>query len=253
MEFIGVFRPASKFETEDVQHFLRTIHDQVHGVLRLSFRRLRYINAEGVHTLSRFINFAKGRNTISIQLVASAVLAWSEHILPNLVALWDGVDYVVHDRNFYKSQGIIEDMEFLPLLRNQTRILWPLELPVLRRHGLTRGMKVADICCGCGDVPLLIARELHPSFILGVDHSEAAMEYARKLQIDFEVKNAEFQRGDATALMQPDDSFDFVLCRLSLQIFSQPEQNWCESLGRGGGSMSSAKITIWLLAIRNLS
>ncbi|MDQ2998839.1 MAG: methyltransferase domain-containing protein [Chloroflexota bacterium] len=31
------------------------------------------------------------------------------------------------------------------------------------------------------------------------------------------------QRGDTTALLLDDDSFDFVACRLSLQIFSQPE------------------------------
>ncbi len=224
VDFEGIFRPASSDETVEVLHFLERIHDQVEGLLRLSFRRLRYINAEGVHTLSRFISHAKSKDRISIQLVASAVLAWSEHILPNLVAIWDKVDYQVHDRNFYKSQGIIEDLEFIPLLRNQTRILWPVEREILRKHGLVKGMRVADICCGCGDIPLLISRELHPSFIMGVDHSEAAMEYARTLQHDFAIKSAEFQRGDATALMLQDDSFDFVLCRLSLQIFSKPEQ-----------------------------
>jgi ubiquinone/menaquinone biosynthesis C-methylase UbiE len=56
-----------------------------------------------------------------------------------------------------------------------------------------------------------------------VDHSEAAVEYARNLQDEFDVSNAEFRWGDATALMLDDDRFDFVLCRLSLQIFSQPE------------------------------
>jgi ubiquinone/menaquinone biosynthesis C-methylase UbiE len=57
-----------------------------------------------------------------------------------------------------------------------------------------------------------------------VDHSEAAVEYARRLQDEFAVRNAEFQRGDATALLLDDNSFDFVSCRLSLQIFSQPDQ-----------------------------
>jgi ubiquinone/menaquinone biosynthesis C-methylase UbiE len=73
-------------------------------------------------------------------------------------------------------------------------------------------------------VPLLICREFEPGFMLGVDHSEAAIEYARNLQNDFSVHNAEFQRGDATSLLLNDDTFDFVTCRLSLQIFSQPEQ-----------------------------
>jgi SAM-dependent methyltransferase len=83
-------------------------------------------------------------------------------------------------------------------------------------------MRGADICCGCGDVPLLICRDFNPSYILGIDHSEPAISYARDLQNGFNIRNAEFQRGDATALMINDNTFDFVTCRLSLQIFSQP-------------------------------
>ncbi|MEI8093952.1 MAG: methyltransferase domain-containing protein [Spirochaetales bacterium] len=229
IDFEGTFRPESAADAKDVFEYLTKKHGQVRGVFRLNFRRLRYINAEGVYALARFIRHAKEateaqRRSGSIQLIASAVLAWTEHVLPNLTRLWDKVEFQVHDRNFYGSQGLIEDLEFIPLLRNQTRILWPLEKEVLRRHGLERGMRVADVCCGCGDVPLLVAREFHPSFITGIDHSEAAMVYARQLQDDFGVSNAEFQRGDATALMLADDSFDFVTCRLSLQIFSKPEQ-----------------------------
>ena len=130
----------------------------------------------------------------------------------------------MHDKDFYKSQEIIEDGDFIPLLRNQTRILWPREKEILGHHGLAKGMKVADICCGCGDVPLLITREFQPASMLGIDHSKAAVAYARNLQEDFNLQNVEFRRGDATALLLNDDQFDFVLCRLSLQIFSQPEQ-----------------------------
>ncbi len=223
VEFEGILRLAGAEQATAVFNYLVQIHDQVQGTLRLSFRRLRYVNAQGVKALSRFIAYARERDALSIRIIASGVLAWSERILPNLRAIWDKVEFSVYDRNFYKSQGIVEDLDFIPLLRNQTRILWPLEKDVLARHGLQRGMRVADICCGCGDVPLLICREFQPGFMLGVDHSEGAIEYARALQSDFNVRNAEFQRGDATALMLDDDSFDFVLCRLSLQIFSQPE------------------------------
>jgi ubiquinone/menaquinone biosynthesis C-methylase UbiE len=85
-------------------------------------------------------------------------------------------------------------------------------------------MRVADICCGCGDVLLLMCREFEPSHVVGIDHSEPAIQYARNLQREFGITNAEFQRGDATTLLLNDNSFDFVSCRLSLQIFSQPEQ-----------------------------
>ncbi|GAB4116955.1 MAG: class I SAM-dependent methyltransferase [Roseiflexaceae bacterium] len=224
INFEGILRIAGEDETTTVFAFLAEIHDSVNGTLRLSFRRLRYINAEGMRALSLFIAFARGRNTLTIKLIASSVLAWSVRSLPNLCALWDRVEFSIYDQNFYKSQEMIEDLSFIPVLRNQTRILWPHEKQVIERHGLTRGMRVADICCGCGDVPLLMVREFAPSFTMGIDHSEAAIGYARGLQQEFQIHNAEFQRGDATALLIDDNSFDFVSCRLSLQIFSQPDQ-----------------------------
>ena len=223
INFDGILRLAGDDEIAAVFKYLARIHDQVQGALRLSFRRLRYINAEGMRALSMFVAFARGRDTLTLKIIASNVLAWSVRFLPNLRAVWDRVEFSIYDQQFYKSQELVEDLDFIPLLRNQTRILWPQEKSVLARHGLGRGMRVADICCGCGDVPLLIVRELEPSFMLGIDHSEAAVEYARGLQTEFGVRNAEFQRGDATALLLDDNSFDFVSCRLSLQIFSQPE------------------------------
>ncbi|PDW03037.1 methyltransferase domain-containing protein [Candidatus Viridilinea mediisalina] len=225
INFDGIFRLAGDDEVANVFAYLTTIHDAVQGTLRLSFRRLRYINAEGMRTLSLFVAFARGRNSLQLlKVVASGVLAWSVKLLPNLSNLWERVEFSVYDHNFYESQQLIEDTAFIPLLRNQTRVLWPHERALMQHHGLKRGMRVADICCGCGDVPLLIARELKPSFVVGVDHSEAAVSYARTLQAEFGVHNSEFQRGDATALMLDDHSFDFVSCRLSLQIFSRPEQ-----------------------------
>ncbi|MCA9933770.1 MAG: methyltransferase domain-containing protein, partial [Anaerolineales bacterium] len=223
INFEGALRLITEEETARLLRELTAIHDRIEGVLRLNFQRLRYINAAGVRALSLFIDYARRQNALAIQVIASSVVAWSERVLPVLQAIWDRVEFSVYDKNFYKSQGIIEDDGFIPLLRNQTRILWPLEQEVLRRHGLKSGQRVADICCGCGDVPLLISREFAPSFILGVDHSEAAVAYARHLQSEFNIDNAEFQRGDATTLMINDNSFDFVSCRLSLQIFSQPE------------------------------
>ncbi len=223
INFEGIFRPANKQEAQSTLDYMVNVHDKVRGALRLNFRKLRYINAVGVRTLSSFVNYARQQNNLNIKVIASGVLAWSERVLPNLKDVWDEVDFSIYDQNFYRSQNIIEDQSFIPLLRNQTRILWPQELPILQKHGLEQGMRVADICCGCGDVPLLISRELKPSFIMGIDHSAAAIGHARGMQDEFEINNVDFQRGDATALMLYDNSFDFVLCRLSLQIFSQPE------------------------------
>ena len=211
-------------EVIKVFEYLSEVHDRVRGTLSLSFRRLRYINALGVKAISLFVAYAKEFNRLRVKIIASNVVAWTEHVLPTLSSMWDGVEYTVYDRGFYKSQDIIEDLEFIPLLRDQTRILWPQEREILRLHGLETNMRVADICCGCGDVPLLICREFEPRHVVGIDHSEPSVQYARNLQREFGITTAEFQRGDATTLMLNDDSFDFVACRLSLQIFSKPEQ-----------------------------
>lgn len=223
IDFEGILRPANFEEITNLVDYLKGIHDQVNGKLNLNFQRLRYVSASGIKALSLFIDYARTQDSLNITVVASSVLAWSERVLPNLQSIWDKVEFSVYDKNFYKSQEIIEEEDFIPLLRNQTRIIWPIEREILKDHGLRAGMRVADICCGCGDVPLLISRDFKPSYILGVDHSEAAIAHARHLQSGFSIHNAEFQRGDATTLMINDNVFDFVICRLSLQIFSQPD------------------------------
>ena len=221
--FDGILRLGEKEEASDVLGYLKGIYDQLDGQMTLDFQRLRYINAFSVnHVLIAFIQYAKEKKRIKIFLIASSILAWTERVLPGLCSIWEEVDYKVYDQGFYGSQGIIEGSSFIPLLREQTRILWPLEKEVLKKHGLKKGMRVADICCGCGDASLLIAREFEPSYLWGVDHSESSIAYARELQKNFAVRNVEFSRGDATSLLIEDNSFDFVLSRLSLQIFSQP-------------------------------
>lgn len=224
VNFNGIFRPQSEAEVIKVFKYLAELHDQVRGTLSLSFRRLRYMNALGIKAISLFIAYAKGYDRLRLKIIASSVVAWTEYVLPSLCAIWDRVEYMVYDSGFYKSQEIVEDNDFIPLLRDQTRILWPQERTSLAAHGLGKNMRIADICCGCGDVSLLVCREFEPRYVVGIDHSEPAIQYARKLQGEFGITNAEFQRGDATTLMLDDNSFDFVACRLSLQIFSQPKQ-----------------------------
>jgi SAM-dependent methyltransferase len=224
VNFDGVLRTVNQVDLGVVKDYLVDTHDRLDGTMRLNFRKLRYINSVGFTTLVEFLKYAKQANKLAIKLIGSKVITWEVKTLPALPALWDGIEFVLYDENFYESQGIIEDAEFIPLLRNQTRLLWPLEKEVFVRHGLRPGMKVADICCGCGDVALLIAKELGPSIVVGVDHSLPALDHAVKLQYEFNVLNVDFRLGDATALMIEDEVFDFVICRLSIQIFSKPEE-----------------------------
>ena len=224
VNFEGYVRTTSAEDLGSIMDFLVDLHGRHDGTMSLNFRKLRYMNSAGLKVIARFLSFASQSRKMRIKLIGSKVIPWEEKSLASLRGLWDGVQFVVADERFYESQGIIEDEAFIPLLRNQTRLLWPREKPVLVEHGLREGMRVADVCCGCGDVALLIARELKPGIVVGIDHSMPAIDHANRLQREFKVGNAEFRLGDATALMVEDEVFDFVLCRLSLQIFSRPEQ-----------------------------
>jgi SAM-dependent methyltransferase len=224
VNFEGVLRSTDQSDLAKIKNYLQEVHGRLNGSMRLNFRKMRYINASGVKVIIDFLKFARKSEKLSIKLVGSKVLTWEGKTLSVIRSLWDNIEFIVHDENFYKSQGIIEDADFIPLLRNQTRLLWPKEKEVLKIHGLREGNKVADICCGCGDVALLIAKELKPGIVMGVDHSTPAIECAMKLQREFDVLNVDFRLGDATALLLEDELFDFVLCRLSIQIFSKPEE-----------------------------
>jgi SAM-dependent methyltransferase len=224
VNFEGYVRTTSREDLRSIMDYLVDLHARHDGSMSLNFRKLRYMNSSGLKVIANFLSFASSSSKMRIKLIGSKVIPWEQKSLGSLRSLWSGVEFVVADERFYESQGIIEDEAFIPLLRNQTRLLWPREKPVLVEHGLREGMRVADVCCGCGDVALLIARELKPGIVVGVDHSMPAIDHANRLQRGFKVTNAEFRLGDATALMVEDEVFDFVLCRLSLQIFSRPEQ-----------------------------
>jgi ubiquinone/menaquinone biosynthesis C-methylase UbiE len=223
VNFEGVLRTVNRSDLTTIQNYLREVHGRVNGTMRLNFRKMRYINALGIKAIVDFLRYAASSDKLCVKLIGSKVLTWEGKSLPSIKNFWDQIEFIVYDENFYESQVIIEDASFIPLLRNQTRLLWPQEREVLQNHGLREGMKIADICCGCGDVALLIARELKPTIVVGVDHSAAAVDCAVQLQKEFKVLNVDFRLGDATALLMDDELFDFVLCRLSIQIFSKPE------------------------------
>lgn len=70
----------------------------------------------------------------------------------------------------------------------------------------TKGKKVLDIPCGVGWGTSLLKM---PSFIIGVDISSEAINYAKK---HYENKNRRFYVGDMQFVPLKDDSVDVVIC-----------------------------------------
>src|SRR5437667_5720221 len=83
----------------------------------------------------------------------------------------------------------------------------------LRRAGIRRGMKVADIGCGVGMVSAWIAEQIAlEGSLIGVDISADQIEQARLHAESRRITNAVFKAASADSTGLPDDHFDLVFC-----------------------------------------
>ena len=80
------------------------------------------------------------------------------------------------------------------------------------------GGRWLDVGCGNGAFTDLILTRCAPSQVVGIDPSEAQLDYARALPA---LRDAQFLAGDAMALPFPDDDFDAAV--MPLVIFFVPE------------------------------
>lgn len=219
----GKLRPQAEAEMVDLMHDIDQAATQVRGTFFLNVKRLAYVNNIAFRALSRVIARLSAREDLQIVIVTSGVLGWSTRKFSAIAAQADNVSVAEYDRDFYPGQSFLEDGGFIPILRTQTRLTWRHERELLAKHGLKPGMQVADICCGIGDFAALVNRAFAPARLLALDHSRSSLDYARKVAADFGMTDIEYVHGDASAIMIEDNSFDFVTCRHSLQIFDRPE------------------------------
>ena len=224
--FSGVFRLSKLERAGEFVSTLFMVYEKLNGVMILDFKKLKYINTMSCLSLGWFfenIFSNKKKKKTKIEIVISSLLNSNAMLLKSLVDLYpDLIEYNIYDENFYEGQRLLENEKIVTILRNQTKILWPQERPHLKEHGLKDGMKVADICCGSGDFLIHVAKEFNLSYACGVDHSKVSVVHARKICKNLDLKNVEFMVGDATSLLFEDNSFDFVSCRLSFQVFPNP-------------------------------
>ena len=220
----GNLRPRSEREITPCLKALREAAAKVSGTLYINIRRLVQSNNVAFKGLTRALAEIGNTNpAVRVTITMSSVVGWSS---PKFNAILDRLPHVSveeYDKEFYPGQAFVEDNSFISVLRNQTMMTWRHEKDILRRHGLTEGMKVADVCCGIGDFAILLKKEFNPSYVVGLDHSKPSLEYARKMAWQFEVSGVEYVFGDAAEILLTDNEFDFVTCRHSLQVFDRPE------------------------------
>jgi hypothetical protein len=93
--------------------------------MRLNFRKLRFTNSAGLRVIIDFLKAANQARKLDIQLIGSKVVALGGKDPDQPCRPWANGSASRFSTALYESQGIIEDAQFIPLLRNQTRLLWP--------------------------------------------------------------------------------------------------------------------------------
>jgi len=223
--FSGMLRPMIADHMKSIRATCEEAAKVSWGTLYLNFKRLKYMNNVAFLEINRFIRWsAEQRPDLKIKLIISSVIPWAIRKFQVVAEIYSNVSVEIYDKAFYPIQQMLEDAEFINVLRLQEQIIWEHERKILPNHGLRAGMRIADIACGLGDFAVLLQRDFKPEYIVGVDHSRPSLRYGQETVKNLGLEDIEYQYGDAAALLLPDNSFDFVACRLSLQVFHQPEQ-----------------------------
>ena len=98
--------------------------------------------------------------------------------------------------------------------------------PVIRQElqvlNLQKGLKILDAGCGTGVISRMIAQEIEPGTVYGVDMDALFLKEAEKIAEEKGITNIQFQQGNICNLDFKDGFFDAVYCRLVLMHVDDP-------------------------------
>jgi SAM-dependent methyltransferase len=110
----------------------------------------------------------------------------------------------------------------LERLSRQAESFEPFTRQLFQQAGITTGMRVLDVGCGCGDVAFLAADLVGPyGEVIGIDRAAAAVERATARAQAKHIGNIRFAEGDPAEL-RFDRPFDAVVGRLVLTYYPDP-------------------------------
>ena len=126
---------------------------------------------------------------------------------------------------------------------------WPDTRALLRRAGLSGGMRCIDVGCGGGAVTLEMARLVAPGgTVVGVDADEVKLGLARQVAAERQLGNVEFVAADVRDWDEP-GGFDVVYSRFLLQHLSDPagllRRMWAGVAGGGVLIVEDADFDGW--------
>jgi ubiquinone/menaquinone biosynthesis C-methylase UbiE len=87
------------------------------------------------------------------------------------------------------------------------------------------GQRWLDVGCGNGAFTQLIAQQMEPHALVGIDPSEAQLAYARQQPL---LQSVDFVNANAMALPFPDDAFDLAVMPLVIFFVPEPAQGVAE-------------------------
>ncbi len=119
-------------------------------------------------------------------------------------------DSVNHSRNPQAQQ--MGDESMVRNLAHQADAIWPQELPLFDRYGLSAALRILDLGCGTGEITRRLAVRYPSASVIGIDILESNLALARRDSAAFG-ERIRYQPGDAFALDLADASFDLVVCR----------------------------------------
>lgn len=105
----------------------------------------------------------------------------------------------------------------------QARAIWPQEVELIRRYGLTSDIRILDAGCGTGEGASRLAELFDEATVLGVDIVDAHLALARSRYVRFGSR-LRFEHQTIYGLDAPDRTFDLTVCRHVLHSLPHPDR-----------------------------
>src|SRR5215472_16019026 len=99
----------------------------------------------------------------------------------------------------------------------------PLSDRILTLAHVAPGQRVLDVATGIGEPAMSAARIVGPAgSVVAIDQAPQMLAMARERMLAAGIQNIEFMEGDAEAVTLPPGSFDAIVSRLGIMLFSDP-------------------------------